>query len=125
VEDNCSRNSAKVRGFSLAASLGVSVSEAREKQKLMQLIVKIRKEKKLSQAALVKKVGVSQGRIAQTESGIGTAKVSFDVLLNLLLALGCDFEIVARRAAAKACPFPVRRAADFLGTTLLRHKTDD
>jgi len=83
----------------LAASLGISVSEAREKQKLMQLLVKIRQGSKISQAALAKKVGVSQGRIAQIESGIGTSKVSFDVLLNLLRALGYDFKVVAKKAA--------------------------
>lgn len=90
----------EVSAEELAASLGIDESEAREKQKLMQLIVKIRKESKLSQAALAKKVGVSQGRIAQIESGIGTAKVTFDVLLNLLKALGYDFKIVAKKSAA-------------------------
>lgn len=90
----------EVNAEELAASLGINASEAREKQKLMQLIVKIRKEGKVSQAALAKKVGVSQGRIAQIESGIGTSKVSFDVLLNLLRALGYDFKIVAKKSAA-------------------------
>lgn len=83
----------------LAASLGINASEVREKQKIIQLILAIRKERKISQAALAKKIGVSQGRIAQIESGIGTAKVSFDVLLNLLRALGYDFKIVAKKVA--------------------------
>jgi transcriptional regulator with XRE-family HTH domain len=90
----------EVNAEELAASLGINGSEAREKQKLMQLIVKIRKEGRVSQATLAKKVGVSQGRIAQIESGIGTSKVSFDVLLNLLRALGYDFKIVAKKSAA-------------------------
>ena len=84
----------------LAASLGIDASEAREKQKLIQLIVKIRKASKVSQASLAKKVGVSQGRIAQIESGIGTSRVSFDVLLNVLRALGYEFKIVAKKSVA-------------------------
>jgi HTH-type transcriptional regulator/antitoxin HipB len=83
----------------LAKNLGVNAKEVHEKQKLMQLIVKVRKAKGLSQAALAKKVGVSQSRIAQIESGVGTAKVTFDVLLNLLSVLGYDFTIVPKKAA--------------------------
>lgn len=83
----------------LAQSLGVNAKEVQEKQKLMQLIVKVRRAKGLSQAALAKKVGVSQSRIAQIESGVGTAKVTFDVLLNILAVLGYDFKIVPRKAA--------------------------
>lgn len=90
----------KANADELASSLGISASEAREKQKLMQFIVKIRKGSGISQATLAKKVGVSQGRIAQIESGIGTAKVSFDVLLNLLRALGYDFKIIAKKTSA-------------------------
>jgi transcriptional regulator with XRE-family HTH domain len=83
----------------LAKSLGVNTKEVQEKQKLMQLIVKIRKAKGLSQTALAKKVGVSQSRIAQIESGVGTAKVTFDVLLNILAVLGYGFTIVPKKAA--------------------------
>ncbi len=83
----------------LAKSLGVNVSEVREKQKLIQLILKIRKEQKVSQAALAKKAGVTQSRIAQIESGIGTSKVTFDVLLNILIILGYDFKIMPKKAA--------------------------
>ena len=83
----------------IAQSLGVNVTEVREKQKLMKLIVKARKEKKISQAELAKKIGVTQGRIAQIESGVGTAKITFDILLNVLSELGFDFKIHARRAA--------------------------
>lgn len=83
----------------LAESLKVNLSEVREKQKLIALIVKERKAIKMSQATLAKKVGVTQGRIAQIESGVGTSKVTFDILLNVLLALGFDFKISARRAA--------------------------
>lgn len=83
----------------LAKSLGMNVSEVREKQKLIQIIVKIRKEQKVSQAVLAKKAGVTQSRIAQIESGVGTSKVSFDVLLNILILLGYDFKILPKKAA--------------------------
>ena len=82
-----------------ARSLGVSIGEVREKQHLIELIVKERKVKKLSQQALAKKIGVTQGRIAQIESGIGTSKVTFDVLLNILTILGYAFKIIPRKAA--------------------------
>lgn len=83
----------------IAKSLRVNVAEVREKQRLMETIVKARKERGLSQAALGKKVGVTQGRIAQIESGVGTARVTFDVLLSILSLLGYDFKIVPKKAA--------------------------
>ncbi len=83
----------------LAESLDVNPSEVREKQHLIKLIIKARKAKKLSQLKLAKKIGVTQGRIAQIESGIGTSKITFDVLLNILAILGYDFKIVAKRVA--------------------------
>jgi transcriptional regulator with XRE-family HTH domain len=83
----------------IAESLGVNVSEVREKQHLIQMIVKARKSQKRSQATLAKKVDVTQGRIAQIESGIGTAQISFDVLLNILSVLGYSFRIVPKKAA--------------------------
>ncbi len=82
-----------------AESVGANVAEVREKQRLIEMIAKIRKRQELSQAALAKKVGVSQARIAQIESGIGTAKISFDVLFNILVALGYDYRVVTRKAA--------------------------
>lgn len=83
----------------LAKSLGANVTEIREKQRLVGLIVKTRKAKKLSQAALAKKLKISQARVAQIESGIGTAKVTFDVLFNMLVALGYDYRVVTKKAA--------------------------
>ncbi len=83
----------------LAKKLGVNSAEVREKQKLMALIVKERNKNGLSQAALAKKVGVSQSRIAQIESGVGTAKVTFDVLFNVLRVMGYDFKIISKKAA--------------------------
>ena len=83
----------------IAESLGVNVSEVREKQHLIQMIVTARKTQKLSQAVLAKKVGVTQGRIAQIESGIGTTNITFDLLLSLLSSLGFEFRIVTKKAA--------------------------
>lgn len=83
----------------LAKSLGANITEIREKQKLIAMIIKIRKAKKLSQSALAKKLEISQARVAQIESGIGTAQVTFDILFNILVALGYDYRVVTRRAA--------------------------
>lgn len=83
----------------LAQNLGLNPLEVREKQKLMSLIVKYRKLSGTSQAALAKKVGVTQGRIAQIECGVGTSKVTFDVLLNILTVLGYEFKIGLKKAA--------------------------
>ncbi len=83
----------------LAKNLGVNIAEVREKQKLIDLIIKTRKKSSLSQVALAKKMGLTQGRIAQIESGIGTEKITFDILLNILVVLGYDFKIMPKRAA--------------------------
>ncbi len=83
----------------LARSLGADLAEVREKQRLVDMIVKIRKAKKMSQAALAKRLGVSQSRVAQIESGIGTAKVTFDILFHILTSLGYDYKVIATRAA--------------------------
>jgi DNA-directed RNA polymerase specialized sigma subunit len=48
----------------LAKSLGADVAEVREKQRLVKLIVKTRKDKDLSQAALAKKLGIHPVRVA-------------------------------------------------------------
>ena len=83
----------------LADSLGVSLSEVREKQRLIDQIVKVRRSRRLSQAALAKKLGLSQSRIAQIESGVGTPTISFDVLLSILVTLGYEFKVVTKEAA--------------------------
>jgi transcriptional regulator with XRE-family HTH domain len=83
----------------LAKSLGANVTEVREKQRLINMIVKVRKTKKMSQAVLAKKLGVSQARVAQIESGVGTAKISFDVIFSILTALGYDYRVTTRKAA--------------------------
>jgi transcriptional regulator with XRE-family HTH domain len=83
----------------LAKSLGANVTEVREKQRLITMIVKVRKAKKMSQAVLAKKLGVSQARVAQIESGVGTGKISFDVIFSILTALGYDYRVTTRKAA--------------------------
>jgi transcriptional regulator with XRE-family HTH domain len=83
----------------LAKSLGANVTEVREKQRLITMIVKVRKAKKMSQVVLAKKLGVSQARVAQIESGVGTAKISFDVIFSILTALGYDYRVTTRKAA--------------------------
>jgi len=83
----------------LAKSLGLDVDEVREKHRLIELIKKARKDKQISQAALAKKIGVTQGRIAQIESRIGTTKVTFEILLGILRQLGYEYRIVAKRSA--------------------------
>lgn len=83
----------------LAQQLGVDYREVQEKQRLIALIVKRRKTRGISQAALARKLGVSQARVAQIESGVGTAKVTFDVLFNVLLALGYEYKVVTSEAA--------------------------
>ncbi len=83
----------------IAQSLGVSVGEIRAKQNLIHLIIKQRKVKRMSQTKLAKKVGVTQSRIAQIESGIGTSRITFDILLNILTVLDYQFKIVMKKAA--------------------------
>jgi transcriptional regulator with XRE-family HTH domain len=83
----------------LAKSLGVSASEVQEKQKLVELIIKTRKSSNISQTVLAKKLGVTQSRIAQIESGIGTSKITFDVLFNILRSLGLSLKITAKKVA--------------------------
>lgn len=83
----------------LAKSLGANLPEVREKQRLIEMIVKIRKAKKMPQATLAKRIGVTQARIAQIESGVGTAKISFDILFNILVGLGYDYRVVTKKAA--------------------------
>lgn len=83
----------------LAKTLGINESEVREKQRLIGMISDVRRKKGLSQAALAKQAGVSQGRIAQVESGIGTRNISFDILFSILSRLGYDFRISYRKVA--------------------------
>ncbi len=77
----------------------MDIQEVREKHRLIELIKKARKANKISQAQLAKKLGITQGRIAQIESRMGTARVTFEVLLSLLRELSYECKIAAKRVA--------------------------
>src|SRR3989338_7711537 len=77
-----------------AKSKGINTAEVRAKQHLMALIAKTRGAAGITQSELGRRVGVSQGRIAQIESGVGTSKITFDVLFHVLAALGKKYSIV-------------------------------
>ncbi len=83
----------------VAKKFNVNYLEIEQKQKLIDRIIKLRHEKGLSQTVLASIVGVSQSRIAQIESGIGTAKISFDILLNIFHALGFSYEVRLKKLA--------------------------
>ena len=83
----------------LANKLGVSYDEVKEKQRLVEKIIEIRRSKKLSQAALAKKMNLTQSRIAQIESGVGTAKITFDVLFHVLHNLGYTVKMQVKKSA--------------------------
>jgi predicted XRE-type DNA-binding protein len=89
----------KIELNKLASDLGVNYFEMKEKQRLIDRIRNLRKEQNLSQAQLAEKIGVSQSRIAQIESGIGTSKISFDVIFNIIHELGFNCEVRLKKAA--------------------------
>lgn len=78
----------------IADVLDISIEEVREKQRLMALIKAERTRKKMTQVEFAKILGVSQGRIAQIESGMGTARVTYEVLFDTLNALGYECKIL-------------------------------
>jgi len=90
----------EVKLENLAADLGVSLDELREKQRIMEKIKKLRVTQGLSQLELANIVGVSQSRIAQIESGVGTKMVSFDVLFHILHELGYGIHVSFKKAMA-------------------------
>jgi predicted transcriptional regulator len=89
----------KVDMETLASDFGLSYFEIKEKQRLIDRIKKLRKEQNLSQAQLAEKIGVSQSRIAQIESGVGTSKISFDVIFHIINELGFKCEVRLKKAA--------------------------
>jgi predicted transcriptional regulator len=78
----------------LAKDKGIDLEEVTAKQKLMLLIHKTRKANGVTQTELGRIVGVSQARIAQIETGVGTSKITFDVLFRILSALGKGCRVV-------------------------------
>ncbi len=90
----------KLKVSTLADDLGVDINEIDQKLKLREMIVKVRVAKSLSQDELASLVGVSRSRIAQIEAGIKLHKMSFDILLRVLNALGYRYTITAKKLAA-------------------------
>lgn len=90
----------KLKVTTLADDLGVDINEIDQKLKLREMIVKVRVAKSLSQDELASLVGVSRSRIAQIEAGIKLHKMSFDILLRVLNALGYRYTITAKKLAA-------------------------
>ena len=90
----------KLKVSALADDLGVDINEIDQKLKLREMIVKVRAAKGLSQEELASLVGVSRSRIAQIEAGIKLHKMSFDILLRVLNALGYRYTITAKKLAA-------------------------
>ena len=80
-----------------AEELGVNINELRQKEQLIEKIVRSRKRFGLTQGQLAEMVGVSQPRIAQIENRTTIGKISFDVLFNILGVLGHDFKITTRK----------------------------
>lgn len=80
-----------------ADELGVNINELRQKEQLIEKIVKCRKQFALTQGQLAEMIGVSQPRIAQIENRTKVGKISFDVLFNILGVLGHDFKITTRK----------------------------
>lgn len=82
-----------------AEELRIPIAELRQKNRLIDTIVKTRKRLGISQAQLAGLVGVSQSRIAQLENRTRMGSVSFDVLLRLLNALGHEYRITTRKTS--------------------------
>lgn len=82
----------------LANALGIDLAEVKAKKKLIGQIRRARVASGMSQLELGRRVGVSQARIAKIESGIGTGKITFDALFNILQSLGYEYHVSARPA---------------------------
>lgn len=90
----------KLNVSALADELGVDINEIDQKLKLREMIVKVRAAKGMNQEELAQLVGVSRSRIAQIEAGVRLHKMSFDILLRVLNALGYRYTITAKKLAA-------------------------
>lgn len=95
----------------LAKDKGIDLEEVTAKQKLMLLISKTRKAKGVTQAELGRIVGVSQARIAQIETGVGTSKITFDVLFRILAALGKGCRVVVHTSKKHVPPIKHKPSA--------------
>ncbi len=82
-----------------ADELGINYFEVKEKQRLIEHIVRLRTNHGISQSNLAQMVGVSQSRISQIESGISTSKISFDVIFHILNVMGFNCEVRLKKMA--------------------------
>lgn len=62
----------------------------------------LRKQQGLSQAALGRRIGLSQERISRIERM--PEKVTFDQILTVLMALDAEFQLVARSSTGRRAP---------------------
>jgi transcriptional regulator with XRE-family HTH domain len=83
-----------------ADEIGVDINEIDQKLKLRDMIIKVRKNKRISQEQLAERVGISRSRIAQIEAGIKLRQTSFDVFLRILQCLGYKYKITTMKLAA-------------------------
>ncbi len=83
------------------ASLGLDPYEKAQKHSLINQIITLRKQRRLSQAQLAKKVGVSQAQIAKIESRLNTYNVSFEALFKIFAALGYICKITTKKRAQR------------------------
>ena len=68
----------------------------REKHRLLQTVIAMRKRAGLTQAELGRKADISQSRMAQIEAGIEKGPVSFDLVFLLLSVLKTDIHVILR-----------------------------
>ncbi len=74
------------------------VSLLREKHRLLQAMIALRKRERLTQAQLGRLADISQSRMAQIEAGIEKGPVSFDLVFLLLSILKTDIHVILRPA---------------------------
>ncbi len=94
----------KVNLDSWAQETGVDLPELRQKNQLIEEIVRTRKSLGLTQVQLAQLVGVSQPRIAQIENRTRIGSITFDVLLQILGYLGYTFDIRMRKVREPDLP---------------------
>ncbi len=70
----------------------------REKHRLLQTVIAMRKRAGLTQTELGRKADISQSRMAQIEAGIEKGPVSFDLVFLLLSVLKTDIHVILRPA---------------------------
>jgi len=101
--DKKKRKALEAKGYRVASVegfLGLSKEESEYielKLALCQGLAQQRKQSKLTQIQLAKKLGSSQSRVAKMENGDPT--VSLDLIVKSLLAMGATKEDIARLVA--------------------------